>query len=146
MGEAKRRHAKGQRLGEELEKRLRAGEFGPPGARRYLIVLDKSPSGRDALAALRASEGLGELAALFDAEPFRMFEASSLFEYIVLASGEGPPERRSLLAAGSRRLVDEVLPRAWRRQAGTQAAPAAFCGLDEPVREEVQVALRRLGD
>lgn len=144
MGEAKRRHAQGQRFAAELARHLQAGGFGAAGAERYLIVLDKSPSGREALAALRASLGPAGLAALLAAEPCRLWEASALFEFIVLRSGSGTPEARSLLAAASERLLHEALPRACRELAGGGEPVGIVCGLGEPTCASVQAALRRL--
>ncbi|MBA3596261.1 MAG: hypothetical protein H0W40_02650 [Methylibium sp.] len=145
MGEAKRRQAQGQQLAGELGRRLRAGEFGPVGtARLYLIVLDKSPNGRETLATLRSTAGLEGLPALFDAEPFRLWEASALFEFLVLIGGDGTPEQRSLVAAGVERLVQDVLPRAWRRLGAADGSVGLVCGLEEAVRGAVLTALQRL--
>lgn len=142
MGEAKRRQAQGRQLADELGGRLRAGEFGAPGAgQRYLIVLDKSPNGREMLAALRAAGGLEDLPVLFEAEPFRLWEVSALFDFLVLISGEGTPAQRSFVAAGSERLLQEVLPRARRRLGAAGRPPGIVCGLDEAVRGTVLAAL-----
>lgn len=145
MGEAKRRNAQGQRLAGELDRRLRCGEFGPAGGQAgYLVVLDKSSGGRDAVNALRTAEGLTGLPALLQAEPFRLWEASSLFQFLVLISGDGTPEQRSLLAAGTQRLLEDVLPRAFGRLARAGVRPGIVCGVDEALRGTVQAALQRL--
>lgn len=153
MGEAKRRNAQGRQLADELRRRLHAGEFGQANAAcRWLIVLDKSPSGRETLAALSAAGGFAGLPALLEAEPLRLWEVSALFEFIVLigsdgaggdGGGDGTPERRSLLAAGTDRLVHDVLPRAWRRLGGVAGGPVGVvCGVGEAVRGRVQAALQ----
>lgn len=145
MGEAKRRNAEGRRLADELGRRLRAGDFGPAGAERYLLVLDKSAQGRELLARLRGAELLPGLHALLEAEPFRLWEASALFGFVVLTSGSGSPERRSLLASSLERLVEETLPRAWRRMAVSPGGPVGLiCGLEAAAQQEVEAALRRL--
>lgn len=142
MGEAKRRQAQGRQLAGELGRRMRAGEFGAPGSGQcYLIVLDKSPSGREMLAALRAAGGLEGLPALFEAEPFRLWEVSALFDYLVLSSGEGTPAQRSFVAAGTERLLRDALPRARRRLGSAGRPPGIVCGLDEAVRGTVLAAL-----
>ncbi|MBA3591014.1 hypothetical protein [Methylibium sp.] len=145
MGEAKRRQAQGQQLAGELGRRVRAGEFGAAGAaRRYLIVLDKSPNGRETLAALRSTAGLEGLPILFEAEPFRLWEASALFEFLVLVGANGTPEQRSLVAAGAERLVQDVLPRAWRRLGVAGGSVGLVCGLDGTVRSTVLTAVQQL--
>ena len=142
MGEAKRRQAQGRQLAEELARRIRAGEFGPAGAGpRYLVVLDKSPSGREMLSALRGAAGFEGLPALFEAEPFRLWEVSAIFDFLVLTSGGGTPAERSFLAAGIDRLLQDVLPSA-RRRLGAVASPAGLVfGLREGVRGTVLAAL-----
>lgn len=142
MGEAKRRQTQGRQLADELRNRVRAGEFGPASAgHRYLIVLDKSPNGREMLAALRGSSVLEGLPALFEAEPFRLWEVSALFDFLVLTSGDGAPAQRSFVAAGIERLLQDVLPRA-RRRLGAGGSPAGLVfGLDEAVRGKVLAAL-----
>jgi hypothetical protein len=145
MGEAKRRNAQGRQLAEGLSRRLRAGEFGPPGAAgRYLIVLDKSPNGRDTLAALRTRPELEGLPILLEAEPLRLWEASALFGFLVLIGGEGKPEQRSFLAADADRLVQNALPRARLRLKASDGPVGEVCGVDGSVRGAIEAALRSL--
>lgn len=142
MGEAKRRKAQGREVADELGRRVLAGEFGAAGAgERYLMVLDKSPRGREMLAALRGAPAFVGLPALFEAEPFRLWEVSALFDFLVLTSGDGAPAQRSFVAAGIERLLQDAVPRA-RRRLGTAGAPAGVVlGLDEAVRAKVLAAM-----
>lgn len=115
MGEAKRRKSQGQAFAARLAERLAAGDFGPPGAaRRYCIVLDKSPVGSGALAALRATPLLDGLPELLATDALRFWQASPLFAYALLCGGSGPAERRCLLAANLDKLVQRALPQALR--------------------------------
>lgn len=121
MGEAKRRKTEGLALTDGLAARRAAGEFGPPtAADRYCVVLDKSPAGATALAALRAAPVLDGLDALLATDAMRLWQASSLFAYAVLCGGAGAAEARCLLAADLRRLTERALPQALQRFGGAQ--------------------------
>ena len=115
MGEAKRRKSQGQAFAARLAERLAGGEFGPPAAaRRYCIVLDKSPVGTGALAALRETPVLDGLAELLATDALRFWQASPLFAYALLCGGSGSAERRCLLAADLDKLLARSLPQAMR--------------------------------
>lgn len=115
MGEAKRRKSQGQAFAARLTERLAAGDFGPPGAaRRYCIVLDKSPVGTGALAALRATPVLDGMPELLASDALRFWQVSPLFAYALLCGGTGSAERRCLLAADLDKLVKRSLPQALR--------------------------------
>ena len=142
MGEAKRkRHQEMQRAG-ALAERVRRGEFGPPSAvDGYLVLLDKSAEGASVLAALRAAGGgLPGVEALFEAAPFRLWEASTLFGFALLCGGAGTAEQRTLLAADEARLLEHALPRALRRLAALGRPPGVVWGVEPTRRRAIEAA------
>ena len=143
MGEAKRkRHQEMQRAG-ALAERVQRGEFGPPSAADgYLVLLDKSAEGASALAALRVAGGGGlpGVEALFEAEPFRLWEASTLFGFALLCGGAGSAEQRTLLAADEARLLEHALPRALRRLATLGRPPGVVWGVEPARRRAIEAA------
>ncbi|MCW7542045.1 hypothetical protein OOT46_30065 [Aquabacterium sp. A7-Y] len=136
MGEAKRRGLQLRQLEADLRARVAAGEFGAAGqAQNYLVVIDKSARGRDLLQALRTMPEFQGLKPLFEAEPFRLWETSALFQYVLLSSGDASAEQRTTVAATTERLVAEVLPRVMRRLQSAGAAWGLVAGLaDEAAR------------
>lgn len=119
MGEAKRKQAQGRQAVDGLRRRLAAGDFGPGGAaERYLLVIDKSPTGKELLGALRADPLLPGLAPLLDGAALQFWEASALFRYAVLCGGSGTADQRSLLATDLARLLQVTLPQGLARFAG----------------------------
>lgn len=143
MGEAKRkRHHEMQRAG-ALAERVQRGEFGPPSAAEgYLVLLDKSAEGAAAVAALRAAGGggLADVEALFEAAPFRLWQASTLFGFALLCGGAGSAEQRTLLAADEARLLEHALPRALRRLAPLGRPPGVVWGVDAARRRAIEAA------
>jgi hypothetical protein len=143
MGEAKRkRHQEMQRTG-ALAERVQRGEFGPPSAPDgYLVLLDKSTEGASALAALRAAgnSGLAGAEELFEAAPFRLWQASTLFGFALLCGGAGSAEQRTLLAADEARLLANALPRALRRLATLGRPPGVVWGVDPARRRAIEAA------
>ena len=84
MGEAKRKRNQEMQQADALAGRVQRGDFGaPPAADGYLVLLDKSAQGTSARAALRAAggSGLAGMEELFEAAPFRLWQAPSLFGY-----------------------------------------------------------------
>lgn len=143
MGEAKRRGLQAKQVGEGLRARIAAGEFGTERpAQGWLFVVDRSQRGlelRRLLGELGDCEGL---AALLAAEPFRLWEVSKLFPYVVLRGGPGTPEQRTQLVANTERLLGEALPRA--AQALARRRWGAEAGVDPAVQPAVTAALARL--
>jgi hypothetical protein len=141
MGEAKRRNQLGRQAADAIRRRVAAGEFGP-NADAYVLVLDRSPAVRELLGLLAADGVLAKLAPLTEAEPLRLWEASTLFRYALLCGGQGSAERRSLLAVDLGRLIGEALPRALARvRADTGRAPGVLLAIDEADRAVVERAL-----
>lgn len=141
MGEAKRkRHLNLQRAG-ALAERARRGDFGPGTADGYLVLLDKSAEGAQLLGALRGS-GLAGVEALFEGAPFRLWQASGLFGFVLLCGGPGGAEERTLLAADEARLLDTALPRALRRLAALGRAPGVVWGVEPARRRSLEEAAR----
>lgn len=142
MGEAKRRNRQGAQALGELQKRIDDGEFGAAGiVSHWCVVLDRSPRGRSLLLALRQGGRFPGLEPLFEAEPFRFWEASSLFGFVVLCSGKGSAERLTLLAADEARLLTTALPTALARAGSAQRRPGVVLALDEALEARVQQAL-----
>ncbi|HXD04917.1 MAG TPA: hypothetical protein VN680_02630 [Burkholderiaceae bacterium] len=116
MGEAKRRSQQSRQLADEIEQRIAAGDFGAPqDARAFCIVLDRGQRSRDMLKRVSSTPRLPTLAPLFEGEPFRLWDLSQIFRFVVLCGGEGTVQERTLLAADMKKLVGEVLPRAAAR-------------------------------
>ena len=127
MGEAKRRGLQAKQVGEGLRARIAAGEFGTERpAQGWLFVVDRSQLEP----------------ALLAAEPFRLWEVSKLFPYVVLRGGPGTPEQRTQLVANTERLLGEALPRAAQALAGRRWGAEA--GVDPAVQPAVTAALARL--
>lgn len=143
MGEAKRRAQQGLQLAAALRQRIDAGAFGPPGARRCVVVIDKAaPQAREALDALRAAAGALGLESALESEPFRFWEASALFRYVVLMGGaDAPPAAEVLLAADASRLIGRALPQAAARFAAHAPRPGLSVEVDAAVRAELDAAL-----
>lgn len=143
MGEAKRRGLQAKQVGEKLHARIAAGEFGTERpASGWMFVLDRSPRAlelRRLLGELRDCEGL---AAALAAEPFRLWEVSKVFPYVLLRGGTGTPEQRTMLVGSLDRLVNETLPRA--AQALTGMRWSFELGLDPATERAVTAALGRL--
>ena len=143
MGEAKRKRNQEMQQADALAGRVQRGDFGaPPAADGYLVLLDKSAQGTSALAALRAAggSGLAGMEELFEAAPFRLWQASSLFGYTLLCGGAGSAEERTLLAADEARLLEHALPRALRRLAALGRPPGVVWGVDPARRRAIEAA------
>lgn len=140
MGEAKRKRHLNLQRAEALAERARRGDFGPATA-DYLVLLDKSAEGAQVLGTLRAS-GLAGVEELLEGAPFRLWQASGLFGFVLLRGGTGGAEERTLLAADEARLVDTALPRALRRLAALGRAPGVVWGLEPACRRALEEAAR----
>lgn len=144
MGEAKRRNRQGAQAVGELQARIDGGEFGAAGVvSHWCVVLDRSPRGRSILLALRQGGRFPGLEPLFEAEPFRFWEASSLFDFVVLCSGEGSADRRTQLAADEAKLLKTALPTALARAGSAQQRAGVVFALDEATEAKVQQALAK---
>ena len=147
MGEAKRKRHQEMQRASDLAERARRGEFGPPSAADgYLVVLDKSAEGVSALSAVRAAGngGLTGMDELLESAPFRLWQASTLFGYVLLCGGAGSGEQRTLLAADEARLLEHALPRALRRLAALGRPPGVVWGVDPARRRAIEAAARAL--
>lgn len=141
MGEAKRkRHLNLQRT-EALAERVRRGDFGPGTRDGYLVLLDKSAEGAQVLRALRES-ALAGVDELLEGAPFRLWQASGLFGFVLLCGGAGGAEERTLLAADEARLVELALPRALRRLAALGRVPGVVWGVEPARRRALEDAVR----
>ncbi|WKB53114.1 hypothetical protein [Eleftheria terrae] len=141
MGEAKRKGQQLKVIEDSLRRRVAAGDFGGAGrTEHYCLVLDKSPRGRELLLALKRMPEFAGLQPVFEAEPYRLWEASALFEYLVLCGGSGTPHQRTLLAADTARLVGEVLPRALRQVRAGGVAAGLVLGVADEVAKGLEGA------
>jgi hypothetical protein len=143
MGEAKRRRKQDLQRAGALAERVQRGDFGPRAAADgYLVLLDKSAEGASALAALRSPEGSGlaGVESLWDAAPFRLWQASTLFGFALLCGGPGSAEERTLLAADEARLLEHALPRALRRLAALGRPPGVVWGVEPARRRAIEAA------
>ncbi|MEN9544750.1 MAG: hypothetical protein RLZZ598_1583 [Pseudomonadota bacterium] len=142
MGEAKRRNRQGAQTVGELQQRIDSGEFGAPGSvSHWCVVLDRSARGRSILLALRQGGRFPGLEPLFEGAPFRFWKASSLFGFVVLCSGQGSPERLTLLAADPAKLLQSALPTALARAGSAQQRAGVVLALDEAIEAKVRQAL-----
>lgn len=129
MGEAKRRNKQGKQLEQQLQERIAAGEFGPPGQPlRYCLVVDKSPRGKDLLLTLRAMPAFAELLPVLDDPAFELWDASPLFQFAVLRSGAARPHERLVVAANVDKLLGDALPRVLRQQRATPGTLGLLVG------------------
>lgn len=138
MGEAKRRSKQGQVFEDALRQRLAAGEFGTGGALRCIVVVDKSAGARDTLRRLRDMPEFAWLAPVLAAEEAQMWEASTLFPYLVAAGDRQAGTARVWLAADLPRLTGVLA------QAADFIAPAGHGVLmlaDPSVGEQVRSGL-----
>lgn len=148
MGEGKRRKQQGRQFADALRERIAAGEFGPAGGARqgYLLVVDKSQRGKDALLALRTVGELDGLQPLLDGDALRLWEASALFRYAVLCGGTGSADRRTLMAPDLDKLLHDALPKALARMQGVAGPLSAMVAVDDADQAAVQQAAQRLLD
>ena len=146
MGEAKRRHREGAQVVGSLQQRIERGEFGIGSGRatHWCIVLDRSPRGRSVLLALRQGGLFDGLEPLFEGEAYRFWDASTLFEYVVLCSGEGGADRRTLLAADAEKLLRQALPTALSRAARSPPRPGVLLAVAEASEPRLQPAIDNL--
>lgn len=129
MGEAKRRNKQGKQLGQQLQERIAAGEFGPPGQPlRYCMVVDKSSRARDLVQTLEAMPAFADLMPVLQDLAFDLWEASSLFEFAVLRSGAGRPHERLAVAANIDKLLGDALPRVLKLQRATPGTLGLLVG------------------
>lgn len=143
MGEAKRRNKQGRQLEQQLQERIAAGEFGPPGEPlRYCVVVDKSPRGKDLLLTLRAMPAFAELLPVLDDPAFELWEASALFEFAVLRSGAGRPHERVAVAVHIDKLLGDALPRVLKAQRATPGTLGLLVGVNAEAEPAV---LQRAG-
>ena len=140
MGEAKRRNREGAQVAVGLQQRIERGEFGtePNRATHWLIVLDRSARGRSLLTALRQGGQFVGLEPLLDGEAFRFWEASTLFEFVLLCSGEGGADRRTLLAADAGKLLRQAVPTALGRSPKGAPVPGLVAAVDEANEARLQ--------
>lgn len=139
MGEAKRRSKQGQVFEDALRQRLAAGEFGSGGALRCIVVVDKSAGARDTLRRLRDMPEFAWLVPALVAEEAQMWEASTLFPYLLAAGDRQAGTSRVWLAADLPRLTGGVLA-----QAAGFLAPASYGVLvlaEASVGDQVQRSL-----
>lgn len=138
MGEAKRRNKQGKQLEQQLQERIAAGEFGPSGEPlRYCAVVDKSARGKDLLLTLRAMPAFAELLPVLDDPAFQLWEASPLFQFVVLRSGAGRPHERVAVAANADKLLGDVLPRVMKVQRTTPGTLGFLVAVDAPFEAAV---------
>ena len=145
MGEAKRRNREGAQVAVGLQQRIERGEFGadPTRAVHWLIVLDRSARGRSLLAALRQANQFVGLEPLLEGEAFRFWDASTLFEFVLLCSGDGSADRRTLLAADAGKLLRQALPTALGRSVKGSPVPGLVTAVDEANEARLQAGIEQ---
>lgn len=146
MGEAKRRNREGAQVAFGLQQRIERGEFGaePTRATHWLIVLDRSARGRGLLTALRQGGQFVGLEPLLEGEAFRFWDASTLFEFVLLCSGEGSADRRTLLAADAGKLLRQAVPTALGRTAKGTPVPGLVAAVDEANQARLQPGIEQV--
>ena len=146
MGEAKRRNREGAQVAVGLQQRIERGEFGadPTRAVHWLIVLDRSARGRSLLAALRQGGQFVGLEPLLEGEAFRFWDASTLFEFVLLCSGDGSADRRTLLAADAGKLLRQALPTALGRSVKGSPVPGLVTAVDEANGARLQAGIEQV--
>lgn len=144
MGEAKRKNKQVKQVEEALRERIRAGEFGGPGAMDHVcVVLDKSPHAADTLKALRSMPEAAALVPLLESLELQLWAASALFPFAVLAPLSASVKERVLLAASLDKL-DGILAKAFAAQAAAGKVPGVLIAVTDEVDGVIRAKVRRL--